>query len=90
MTTIPASRNKLTERALRERDIAALPVYENAAVCLRPSPFAIAEGTRRAPPKPEVKPDNEHVLRMAQMDYYQGQQAHGLQHTFDYDPCRSR
>lgn len=85
------AKRRATQRALLMRDIAMLPKYEDAAVCLRPSPIGIAEGTRRARPRMEVQPnDPEASLRQAQMDYYQGQQAHGLLHTFDYDPCRSR
>jgi hypothetical protein len=83
---------RATQFALRQRDLAMLPRYDvnQVATCLRPSPIAVAEGTRKRPAAVERPTDNEFVLRVAQMDLYASQQAHGVYHTFDYDPCRSR
>ncbi len=80
---IPASRSNI-DRLLYERDVAALPVYD-------PSEVAISLRSARTRTRPnETMPDNEHLLRMAQMDAYAARSAVNTRHTFDYDPCRSK
>jgi hypothetical protein len=82
-------------RTLHERDAALLPRYgaDEVAVSLRPSPRSIATGLRPRPagaPQTSAMSDNEHALRLAQMESYASQSAGNTMHTFNYDPCRSR
>ena len=84
-------RKRATEQILYARDVVNLPKYDSAAISLRPSPIAIANGSRLPNnPPPARMDDPEHLLRHAQLDAYTDRQAVNQFHSYDYDPCRSR
>ena len=85
------AKKRQLEQTLYARDVANLPKYDSAAISLRPSPIAIANGSRLPNNPPPARVDDpEHLLRQAQLDVYTDRQAVNQFHSYDYDPCRSR
>ena len=73
----------MSDTPARPVNQASLPTYDpkDVAISLRPSPIAIASGTRRDPNR---DPNRQFF------DPYLELRARRSMHTYEYDPCRSR